>query len=172
MREPVTTVDERFSDEGASPTSWADTQDVLETAELFWLTTVRTDGRPHLTPLVAVWHDDALYFSAGPDEQKAVNLRHNPHVILSTGCNSWNEGIDVVVEGVATRVESPETLTRAAEVWTRKWDGRWNWAVGTDSFHFRDGENVGEDDIYVFAVTPEKVFAFAKGSFSHTRHKF
>jgi len=172
MREPVTTVDERFSNEGARPTSWADTRAVLESAELFWVTTVRSDGRPHVTPLVAVWSDDALYFSTGADEQKAVNLRGNDHVILTTGCNEWSEGLDVVVEGEATRVTSQDTLARVAEVWTHKWDGRWTYALGAGCFHHRDGENILDEEVYVFCVLPEKVLAFAKGAFSHTRHQF
>jgi nitroimidazol reductase NimA-like FMN-containing flavoprotein (pyridoxamine 5'-phosphate oxidase superfamily) len=172
MNKPNTTVDERFSERDATPTSWEDTLAVLEGAELFWLTTVRADGRPHVTPLVAVWFDDALYFCVGADEQKAVNLRHNDRVVLTTGRDDWNEGVDVVVEGVASRETSPEVLTNAAEVWTHKWDGRWQYAIGTDSFHHRDGERVLEEDIYVFRVAPEKVFAFSKGPFSHTRHQF
>ena len=100
MREPVTTVDERFSNDGAEPISVVrHPRRSRDRRELFWLTTVRADGRPHVTPLVAVWHDDALYFSAGPEEQKEVNLRHNQHVILTTGRNDWSEGFDVVVEG-------------------------------------------------------------------------
>ena len=54
MTEPVTTLDARFSDPDAIATSWDETRRVLETAELFWITTVRADGRPHVTPLVAV----------------------------------------------------------------------------------------------------------------------
>ena len=27
------------------------------------------------------------------------NLRHNPRVVLTTGCNEWERGTDVVVEG-------------------------------------------------------------------------
>jgi general stress protein 26 len=172
MREPLTTVDERFSEEGATPTPWVHTLGTLENAELFWITTVRRDGRPHVTPLVGVWSDDALYFSAGADEQKAVNLRDNDHVILTTGCNGWDEGLDVVVEGVASRATSHDELARAAEVWTHKWDGRWKYALGDGCFHHRDGERVLEEEIYVYRVTPQKVFAFAKGSFSHTRHQF
>src|SRR5277367_1369493 len=98
MSEPVTTVDERFSDKDAAPTPWEVTRGVLEGAELFWLTTVRADGRPHVTPLVAIWFDGDLYFCVGDDEQKAVNLRHNDRVVLTTGCNGWDEGLDVVVE--------------------------------------------------------------------------
>ena len=99
--EPVAELDERFSDEGASATQWAEVLGVLESAETFWVTTVRADGRPHVTPLVAVWLDDALAFCTGANEQKAVNLRGNQHVILSTGCNDWDKGIDVIVEGIA-----------------------------------------------------------------------
>ena len=80
--------------------------------------------------------------------------------------------MDVVVEGAASRVTSPEELTRVAEVWTHKWDGRWIYAVGADCFHHRDGETVYDGDVYVFKVTPTKVLAFAKGPFSHTRHTF
>jgi hypothetical protein len=57
--EPVAELDERFSDDGVSATEWAEARRALESAETFWVTTVRSDGRPHVTPLVAVWHDDA-----------------------------------------------------------------------------------------------------------------
>ena len=53
MNEPVTTIDSRFSDSDAVPTPWEETRRLLETAELFWIITVRADGRPHVTPLVA-----------------------------------------------------------------------------------------------------------------------
>ena len=82
---------------------------------------------------MAVWSDDALYFSTGADEQKAVEPRHNTHVILTTGCNDWEHGLDVVVEGDAVRVTTREELVRAAEVWTHKWDGdSWDYAVGDE----------------------------------------
>jgi nitroimidazol reductase NimA-like FMN-containing flavoprotein (pyridoxamine 5'-phosphate oxidase superfamily) len=104
MSTPRTTIDTRFSDPEATATPWSETRRVLETAELFWITTVRADGRPHVTPLVAVWLDDAIHFSTGETEQKAMNLRVNRHVVLTTGCNTWTEGLDVVVEGDAVAV--------------------------------------------------------------------
>ena len=55
MQEPVTELDVRFSDPGAKATPWAKARAALETAQLSWLTTVRADGRPHVTPLVSVW---------------------------------------------------------------------------------------------------------------------
>ena len=101
MNEPVTTIDPRYSDPNAVATPWEKTHRVLETAELFWLSTVRADGRPHVTQVVAVWLDGALHFCTGVTQQKAVNLRGNPHLILLTGCNHWGQGLDVVVEGFA-----------------------------------------------------------------------
>jgi nitroimidazol reductase NimA-like FMN-containing flavoprotein (pyridoxamine 5'-phosphate oxidase superfamily) len=167
MTTPTTQLDERFSDPNIAATEWDETRRALETAELFWICTVRADGRPHLTPLVAVWHDGAIHFSAGPGEQKAVNLSGNPHVILMTGCNRWDEGLDVVVEGDAVRVTDDETLERLAAAWTTKWDGRWRYDARNGAFHHEGG-----GEALVFSVAPTKVLAFGKGVFSHTRHRF
>ena len=37
----------------------------------------------------------------GPEEQKAQNLAHSTAVTVTTGVNTWNDGLDVVVEGNA-----------------------------------------------------------------------
>src|SRR4051812_4994453 len=98
---PRTEIDERFSDPEATASPWAEAEAILEAAQLSWITTVRADGRPHTTPLVTVWLDGVLYFCTGAEEQKGVNLTHNPHVTVTTGCNTWDQGLDVVVEGEA-----------------------------------------------------------------------
>ena len=166
MTTPVTTLDQRFSSPEAVAAGWDETRRVLEQAELFWITTVRADGRPHVTPLVAVWADGALHFHTGPGEQKAVNLRTNPYVVLTTGCNRWDAGLDVVVEGEAVRVTDEDTLKRLAEVWATKWDGRWQLTVRDGAFH-----DFGPSHVY--SVTPAKIFAHAKGDpFGQTRHRF
>ena len=166
MNEPVTTIDPRYSDPNAVATEWKETLRVLETAELFWLSTVRADGRPHATPVVAVWLDGAIHFSAGAEEQKAANLRGNPHVLLTTGC-TWNSGLAVVVEGDAVQVTDDDMLKRLASAWTTKWDGRWQFEVRDGAFYAEEGAAL------VFSVTPTKVFAFANGSpYSHTRYQF
>src|SRR5258708_5481967 len=139
MNEPVTKIDPRFSDPGTVATGWDETRRVLETAELFWIATVRADGRPHVTPLVAVWLDGALYFTTGAAEQKAVNLRGNPQVILMTGNNHWDEGLDVVVEGDAVQLTDDAVLKRLAAAWTTKWDGRWQFEARNGGFHHANG---------------------------------
>jgi hypothetical protein len=164
---PLTALDPRFSDPDAVATSWEETRRVIETAELFWIATVRADGRPHVTPLPAVWTDDALHFCTGFAEQKAVNLRGSPHVVLTTGCNTWDTGLDVVVEGDAVRVTDPAALHRLAAAWATRWDGRWRFEVRDGCFY-----HPGDDEaVLVFAVAPSRVLAFAKGRFSQTRHQ-
>jgi nitroimidazol reductase NimA-like FMN-containing flavoprotein (pyridoxamine 5'-phosphate oxidase superfamily) len=167
MNEPVTRIDSRFSDPDAVATPWDETRRVMEEAELFWLSTVRVDGRPHITPLVAVWLDGALHFCTGATEQKAMNLNRNPHVSLTTGCNHWEEGLDVVVEGDAVQVTDDNLLERLAVAWTTKWNGQWQFQVQDGSFQNESGGTA-----LVFSVTPTRVFAFAKGHFRQTHYQF
>ncbi|HLR95045.1 MAG TPA: pyridoxamine 5'-phosphate oxidase family protein [Jiangellaceae bacterium] len=169
MDEPTTELDERYSGPGSRPTSWERTRETLEAAQLFWISTVRADGKPHVTPLVAVWLDGAVNFTTGPGEQKALNLSTNQHVVLTTGCDRWQDGLDVMVEGEAQRVTGRTEVARLAAAWTTKWDGNWQFEASDDGFHHADGGLA-----LVYAVQPVKVLAFGKADtgFSHTRHLF
>ena len=55
--EPTAQLNEVFSQPGATASPWAEAARVLSAAEMFWLSTVRRDGRPHVTPLPAIWAD-------------------------------------------------------------------------------------------------------------------
>lgn len=167
MEQPRTELDRRYSEPEASATDWADTRAILEKAELSWISTVRADGRPHVTPLVAVWLDGAAYFTTGPDEQKARNLSHNPHVVLTTGSAEWRHGTDVTVEGEARQVTDADILKQLTEAWKAKWDGRWRFQANEGGLSHENGGGA-----LVFQVTPTKVLAFGKGGFKHTRHLF
>jgi PPOX class probable F420-dependent enzyme len=170
MNEPITTLDLQNSPPGAGVTPWEESRRVLETAELFWLSTVRADGRPHVTPLVAVWHDGAIHFTTKETAQKTVNLRRNPHVSLTTGYNQMG-GFTVVVEGNAVRITDQDTLERLAAVWATKWEGSWPFQVRNGYFclYDEDEQQVVTDSNLVFSVNPTKVFAFGRGQ---TRHQF
>jgi len=159
-------LDERFSAPDAAATSWADVRALLEKAELFWISTVRADGHPHVTPLPAVWRDSAIYFCTGAGEQKGVNLQSNPSCALTTGNNEWKSGLDVVVEGVATRVVDQGDLEELARAWESKYRGDWHFEVHDSAFHHDGG------DALVFEVVPVKILAFAKGDFAQTRFTF
>jgi general stress protein 26 len=162
-----TVLDPRFSASGAPPTAWEQTRRILEDAEVSWISTVRDDGRPHVTPLVTVWLDDALYFTSGPDEQKVRNLDDNPAVVITTGTCTWDAGTDVTVEGSARRVIDGDLLERLAFAWRTRWDGRWLFDVVDGAFqHAHGGVS------HVFRVVPSKVLVFAKSPFTQTRHRF
>ena len=166
---PATKIDRRYSDDAAEAASWQDTLRVLEQAELFWLTTVRADGRPHVTPLVAAWGEGAVHFHTGTDEQKFLNLQANPNVVLTTGCATWDRGLDVVVEGPAVRITDKATLERLAPLWKDKWDGRWKLSAREGGFYNGTMEWQSE----VFSVRPTKIYAHAKGDpFGATTHRF
>ena len=167
MSTPDAALDPRFSDPAATAAGWDETRQALEDAQLSWICTVRADGRPHLTPLVAVWLDGALYFTTGAGEQKAVNVRGNPHVLLLTGCHRWDDGLDVVAEGDAVQVSDEALLTRLAAEWARKWDGQWQYEARDGAFWHPGGGSA-----LVFEVRPAKVLAFAKGRFGQTRYRF
>src|SRR6476660_885058 len=124
---PVAELDPRFSGADATARSWSEAIAHLEKAEVFWLSTVRPDGRPHVTPLLALWLDGALYFSTGAEERKAKNIAHNPHCILTTGRNNLNEeGLDLVVEGDAMYVTDNTLLRRVADLYEAKYGPDWH----------------------------------------------
>lgn len=164
---PIAELDKDFSSRDASVTAWSEARDRLDEAEVYWLSTVRPDGRPHVTPLLSVWLDDALYFCTGPGERKAKNLTHNPHCILTTGSNRLNEGLDLVVEGDAVQVDDDDRLRRVADRYRSKYGSDW-------AFDVRDGRFAHEQGgkALVYEVAPSKAFGFAKGEYGQTRWRF
>lgn len=174
--EPTAELDSRFTSEDATARPWSDVVSALEQAEIFWLSTVRRDGRPHVTPLPAMWLGGALYFCTGPGEQKAKNIETNPHCVVTTGSDRFLSGLDVVVEGSAVRVTDEPLLQRLAGLWKSKLD--WPFEVVDGGFQDRSSEIAGAEGdarstAYVFAVAPTKVLAFGKGEpFSQTRYRF
>ena len=162
-------LDQRFSDPQAGPTPWEDAAAVLERAELYWLATVRADGRPHVTPLIGVVHEGAVHFCTGLAEQKGRNLEHNPQVALTTGTNTWAKGLDVVVEGTAVRVTGRDALQPLADAYEAKYGSDWHFDAGDEAF--LHGEH-GEHEAAVFRIEPAKVLAFAKDPHAQTRYRF
>lgn len=72
----------------------------------FFLATARPDGRPHVAGVGIYWHDGDLYFIIGPGTRKAKNLALNPACAISIAM----EGIDLVLEGDASKVGDPDLM--------------------------------------------------------------
>jgi hypothetical protein len=85
---------------------------------------------------------------------------------MTTGNNTWDRGLDVVVEGRAVRVSDRESLRRIADAYVAKYGGAWEFEVGDGVF--RHG---GEHEAAVFRIEPDKVLAFAKEPHAQTRYR-
>jgi Pyridoxamine 5'-phosphate oxidase len=167
-REPVTTL-AVFSSDGAVPTGWAQGRGVLEDAELYWVSTVRPDGRPHVTPLLGVWLGGALYFCTGSTEAKPITLPSIRIASSPTGCNALI-GLDLVVEGEAVKVSDDAELSRVADTYESKYGRHFTAPEGT---WFGLGDAIRGSNALVYRVAPSTAFGFGKGKqFSQTRWRF
>jgi nitroimidazol reductase NimA-like FMN-containing flavoprotein (pyridoxamine 5'-phosphate oxidase superfamily) len=157
-------IDPRYGDASATAPPWDTVERLLTDAQLYWIVTVRADGRPHAVPLVGVWYDGAFAFCTGPDEQKHRNLEGNKQVAVTTGsagAQGWARGKDVVVEGTAVRVTDPDALQTLADAWAAKYAPDWIYDVRGDEFVERS--NSGGSDGgggWVYRVEPAKVMVF------------
>jgi len=164
--QPITFLDSRFGTAGAEPVPWAEGQAAIEDAEIFWLSTVRSDGQPHVTPLLMVYLEDALFFCTGAEEQKARNLAHSPLVAVTTGANAYKSGTDIIIEGEAVRVASRSLLDQIASRFLSKYE--WKYDVVDDGFVGAEGNTA-----HVYRVGFHKGFAFQRGAeYGQTRWTF
>lgn len=111
---------------------WSRARDLLTTGTPlpgtpFFLGTSRPDGRPHAAGIGALWLDGNLYFTSGPGTRKAGNLAANPACTISVRL----DGLDLVLEGEATRVADRPTLEQVAG---RYREGGWPAEVDGDAF--------------------------------------
>jgi hypothetical protein len=164
--DPVPELDPRYSSEGARPTEWWRARERFADARVYWLTTIRPGGGPHLTPLLSVWLDELAHFCTGPLERKARNIARSPRCALVAGCDSA-EGLDIVIEGDAVRVTDEDRLRRLADAWVAKYGEEWRFEVRDGAFAHDAG------GAHVFAVVPARAYGFGKGEpYSQTRWRF
>jgi general stress protein 26 len=162
----TTELDAPYSEPAAEATPWDRAESVLADAAIYWISTVRADGRPHVTPVIAVWRDGAIHVTTGPEEQKHRNLTANPNVVVTTGINEWR-GLDVVLEGTAARVTDDGVLGDLAAAWEAKYGADWHFDVADGAFRHEGGE------AHVFAVTPVKAYAYDRDTpGGATRYRF
>ena len=166
-RTPTVELDAPYGDADA-PTPWASARSRAEAAEVWWLSTVRADGRPHVTPIAAVWLDDTLFFSTGPAEQKARNLAANDRVVATTGTNEFRDGLDIVIEGEAVPVDRTDLLERLVAAFDAKYQGHFGFTVDDGGMAHDEG---GHADVY--RIEPSKAWAYGRGAvYSATRFRF
>jgi nitroimidazol reductase NimA-like FMN-containing flavoprotein (pyridoxamine 5'-phosphate oxidase superfamily) len=113
---------------GAAPTPWSEVRQLLAKGDTYWLATVGPGGPPHVRPVLAVWLDGRLHFCASPSSRKGKNLALESQCVLATGADT----ADLVVEGLATRVDDQARLQRVAEAYAAKYE--WHVEVRDGAF--------------------------------------
>ncbi|NUR57984.1 MAG: pyridoxamine 5'-phosphate oxidase family protein [Catenulispora sp.] len=166
--EPQTTLGP-FSSPGASPTPWEATEWALRRIQKFQLCTVREDGRPHVTPLLAVWALGAMWFTTGDSEQKAKNLAANPHCSLTAGTGTLT-AMDYVVEGTANLVTDQAVRQAGAAAF----EAAYGWQLtAEDGTWYRLGEAIRTGTVQLYRVQPDQAFAYGISSeSSQTRYRW
>lgn len=150
-------VDERNLDGSGAPTiPWERARERFEEdagiSPTHWLATVCPDGRAHVMPVWTVWVDDAFYFVSGATTLKSKNLAQNAHCVITVA----SSGLDLVVEGEATKVSDDTKLRRIANAYTVQ---GWHPVVHNGVFHADDAVSGADPPPYdVYEVVPVTVF--------------
>jgi len=133
---------------------WSRVRKSLATARLYWVVTVRPDGRPHAMPVEGVWLDGRLHFGAGPQTRRGRNLAANPEIVIHV--DSAREA--VILEGRAERIKDPAVLTQLTDAWEAKYGYR----------------SELDEQMGIFVLRPRRAFSMIEDDFveSATRWRF
>lgn len=136
----------------ASLIPWPEARHRLAGGDTFWLATIRSDGRPHVRPVLAVLVDGVLYSTTSPTARKARNLAADPRFSFSLSTGE----IDFIVEGSAAPVTDHTTLERVAEAYRTKYG--WPVTVQDGAFHAPYGApTAGPPPYQPYAFTPDVI---------------
>ena len=59
---------------------WSHVTERMTQSMHYWICTVGSDGRPHVTPVDGLWLEDKLYFGGSPKTRRNRDLTANPAV--------------------------------------------------------------------------------------------
>jgi hypothetical protein len=161
---------------GSDPIPWSRALDQLPAKDgagedapprTTWLSTVSPDGQPHTTGVGALWLDDRFFFTSGPKTRKSQNLATNPNCAIAVALDD----LDLVVEGIATKVTDEATLERLAEAFRAQgWPATVSDGALTAEY---SAPSAGSPPWYLYEVTAKAAFGVAtKEPFGATRWRF
>ena len=116
-----------------------------------WLTTLNADGSPHVTAVGAVWDGETFWFQTGDRTRKARNIVRDQRCAVSLTV----DGSDVVFEGTADKVTTPDDVARVAEIFATR--GGWPATPdesGTGITAPFNAPGLGPAPWFVYRVTP------------------
>ena len=91
----------------------------LHSDYVIWLNSVRPDNRPHAVVVWFLWDGESVLIFSRPKNQKVVNIRNNPNVVL--GLDNTNDGADpVTIEGTA-QLLAPGDISATLQAYVQKY---------------------------------------------------
>jgi hypothetical protein len=153
------------ADDGLAPLEWDAVKQRLDAGEppatgahnarTTWLTTVNSDGSPHVTAVGALWLDGSYWFQTGATTRKARNVASDPRCTIATSIRD----MDVVVDGDAAHVTDRETVTKLAQAWAdHGWPAEPD-ASGTGITAPFNAPGLGPAPWNVYRITPRSLAA-------------
>lgn len=82
---------------------WSHVTERMAHALHYWICSVGSDSRPHVTPVDGLWLDDKLYFSGSAQTRRNRNLAANPAVSIHLDSSD-----DVVILHGDARLQTPD----------------------------------------------------------------
>lgn len=134
---------------GLLPWDWVNEK--LSKSRNYWIVSTRKNGNPHSAPVWEIYFEEILYFATNEKSQKAVNLVHNPSVVvhLESGDDA------VIIEGTANPVTDKDFLEKLSIVYGQKYQS------------YQPPPDFGAGTV-VYAVKPKIVFAWKENDFTNT----
>jgi hypothetical protein len=125
--------------------AWSDVRKDLAGALVYWVASVRPDGRPHVVPKDGVWLDDTLFYGGADETVHHRNVDKNPEVTMHVG-----EGLKaIIVEGSVEKIVPPRDLAqRLAD------------ATNVKYAHYGMKNTAETYDSGIWALTPRRVLAW------------
>lgn len=98
---------------------WHDVEQRLREAIVYWIGTVRPDGRPHASPIWGIWHAGRFWFDGSPETRRGKNIARNPHITITLEDGTR----PVIMEGVVADLHAPDLALRVelSRVYTAKY---------------------------------------------------
>jgi hypothetical protein len=144
---------------GSPDVAWSGVLERLEAGQVqrFWLATVDSDGRPHLTGIGARWVEGTLFFKSGARTRKSRNLERDGRCAISAEL----EDFDLTFTGEAVRVTDEATVHRIAELYaTSGWPAR---ATGSQLEADYSAPTAGPPPWDVWTMVPESAVGLGAG---------
>jgi hypothetical protein len=133
----------------------------------FWLSTSGPNGQPHIAGVGALWIDDRVWFTSGARTRKSRHLDAKAACAVAVSL----AGLDLVIEGRATRVTDRASLERLAAAYKAQgWPAE---VAGEDLTAPFSAPSAGPAPWHLYVIVPEVAFGVATAEpFGATRWRF